>query len=320
MTCEQGTITLIGCCFTLTAARVPSLKSATQSWETRNFWQNKLAWTQAWPAERPKKKKRRNGDSTWHNVLLVIIRVGNCTDWKRGFGVPRLRFFIILTEVVDFLILLQVSAERRNSNQATEKHSRLQHLIAINRTVEVKGTFVGQSEYDTHTKKGWYVSGTIQGIRSGVSWPHLKVQSGWMEWGHEEFYQPRRSKRFTCFLLIYLDGNAGVYSNMPYWLRIYIQQQQLPAHVELLRLFCNHSDAHSTVEFLRSRKKNNILQRQSKQKHTDACRKIPWPVPWWTLAYVPSESPVARAPVSLLVHQGQSPPPRPIRWLPGDTL
>lgn len=46
-------------------------------------------------------------------MLLVIIRVGNCTDWKRGFGVPGLRFFIVLTEVVDFLILLQVSAERR---------------------------------------------------------------------------------------------------------------------------------------------------------------------------------------------------------------
>lgn len=62
-------------------------------------------------------------------MLLVIIRVGNCTDWKRGFGVPGLRFFIVLTEVVDFLILLQVSAERRNSNQTTEKRSRLQHLI-----------------------------------------------------------------------------------------------------------------------------------------------------------------------------------------------
>lgn len=55
-------------------------------------------------------------------MLLVIIRVGNCTNWKRGFGVPGLRFFIVLTEVVDFLILLQVSAEKRNS-QATEERS-----------------------------------------------------------------------------------------------------------------------------------------------------------------------------------------------------
>lgn len=53
-------------------------------------------------------------------MLLVIIRVGNCTDWKRGFGIPGLRFFVVLTEVVDFLILLQVSVERRNGDQTSE--------------------------------------------------------------------------------------------------------------------------------------------------------------------------------------------------------
>lgn len=42
-------------------------------------------------------------------MLLVVVGTGDCTNRKGGFGVPRLRFFIILAKVVDFLILLQVS-------------------------------------------------------------------------------------------------------------------------------------------------------------------------------------------------------------------
>ena len=54
-------------------------------------------------------------------MLLVVIGVGDCTDWKKGFGIPRLHFFIILAEVVDFLILLQVSASRKKSKEDDER-------------------------------------------------------------------------------------------------------------------------------------------------------------------------------------------------------
>lgn len=65
-----------------------SQKQIVNSWRRQGYWRAGL---------------------TWYSVLLVVVSVGNCTDWKRGFGIPWLRFFVILAKVVDFLILFQVS-------------------------------------------------------------------------------------------------------------------------------------------------------------------------------------------------------------------
>lgn len=73
---------------------------------------------EAWACDNEKKRwrlwwsiKQMSWLSTWYNMLLVVIGAGNCTDWKRGFGISRLWFFIILAKVVDFLIFLQVSVK-----------------------------------------------------------------------------------------------------------------------------------------------------------------------------------------------------------------
>ena len=65
-------------------------------------------------------------------MLLVVIGAGNCTDWKRNFGIPRWRLIIVLPKVVYFLIFLQVSVERarerereREGERARERHIRL---------------------------------------------------------------------------------------------------------------------------------------------------------------------------------------------------
>lgn len=64
-------------------------------------------------------------------MLLVVIRAGNCTDWKRSFGITRLRFFIILAKVVDFLILFQVSVEETKEKTTTIS----QDMFGLNLTV-----------------------------------------------------------------------------------------------------------------------------------------------------------------------------------------
>lgn len=87
--------------------------------------------------------KEESWVSTWYNVLLVIIRAGNCTDWKRGFGIPRLRFFIILAEVVDFLILLQVSVEEERKKERAMS----QDLLGVNFAVNLCSTFFPSSEW-----------------------------------------------------------------------------------------------------------------------------------------------------------------------------
>lgn len=70
-------------------------------------WKLKQAW------KRCRVIPKDSGASTWYNVLLVVVGVGDCADRMRGFGIPRLRLFVILAKVVHFLILLQVSAGGR---------------------------------------------------------------------------------------------------------------------------------------------------------------------------------------------------------------
>lgn len=86
---------------------------------TKYMWPKQKEHLRLWPSRMSDTVRNlpNNNDNkaswvrTWHNMLLVIIWAGNCTNWKRSFGIPGLWFLIILTKVVDFLILLQVSVE-----------------------------------------------------------------------------------------------------------------------------------------------------------------------------------------------------------------
>lgn len=77
-------------------------------------WKLKQGW------KRCRGIPKDSGASTWYNVLLVVVGVGNCADRMRGFGIPRLRLFVILAKVVHFLILLQVSAGETGRKKCCE--------------------------------------------------------------------------------------------------------------------------------------------------------------------------------------------------------
>lgn len=87
----------------------------------------RMKWTFKQGSKSCQRIPRERGARTWYNVLLVVVGVGNCADRVGGFGIPRLRFFVILAKVVHFLILLQVSVEERGKcselqpDQCTER-------------------------------------------------------------------------------------------------------------------------------------------------------------------------------------------------------
>lgn len=102
-----------------------------------NKWERKRMQAETGHLYVTEKHSDHRQDFTWYNVLLVVIRVGNCTDWKRGFGIPWLRFLVILAKVVDFLILLQVSVRREERERENRISKHLSYFL-----FKVQGMFV----------------------------------------------------------------------------------------------------------------------------------------------------------------------------------